>query len=344
MSLQSSTRGCVTGRYAVGGRLRVFGTLALATLVLAISCSPRSRAPTNMDEGFVAVVGAGQDDPLWPALRGSALRQRISLGQIPIRAEAPPMVSSRAQAQLIRKLRAEGMRALCVQVIDSKAIAPQLERLANEGVVVVTMVHAVGGSAALMHSGVDQRLVGEALAEVIAEGLQNKGTIAVLHAGAKWEYAQERYDAFSARIKRYPLIRVLREFDCAGDPRRARDAVRRCMERFPRLNGWVALDNWPLRGLAADRPLLPPSCKLVTTGASPAVWDHLSAGGCFAMIATNPEQIARHAVLKCASTLERRVVRRRTYLAEPRPIWASNLHAYKLEWMEWCSHHDAGGT
>jgi len=343
MLLPLRFRRCVPERGAVRGRLRLIHVLAPAALTFPIACSPPSRVPTSMDEGFIAVVGAGQDDPLWPALRGSALRQQVFLGELPLRVEAPPIVSSHAQTQLIRKLLDEGMRGLCVQVIDPEAIAPHLKRLANDGTVVVTMVHPTGDEAGLMHCGVDERLVGEAFADVIVEGLQNKGTIAVLHAGSKWKYARERYDAFSMRIKHYPMVKVIREFDCAGNPRRARETMRRCMERFPRLNGWIAIDNWPLRGLDTQRPLLPSSCILVTSNPTPQVWDHLSTGGCFAMIATDTEQIARQAVLKCATTLEGKMIRRRTYLTEPRPIWTSSLHAYKLDWIAWCSHRTAVG-
>lgn len=308
-----------------------------ATLLTTIACSPSSNPPTDPKEGFIAVVGAGQDDPLWPVLRGSALRHQGVIGEIPLRVEAPPMVSSHAQSQLIRKLRGEGMRGLCIQVIDPKAIAPQLKRLANEGTAVVTMMHPVQGPDSPVHCGVDQVLVGRALADSIAETLGGKGTIAVVHANARMDYLRERYDAFRARLERYPRIMVLREFDCGGNAQRAQEMMRRCMKRFPRLNGWVALDNWPLRGLDPQERLLPSSCKLVTTDPNPQLWDHLSAGTCWVMIAADYDQIAEQAVLQCATALEGRIPRWRTFFAEPRPIRAADLFAYKTEWMHWCA-------
>ena len=335
----SSDLGCQSGRPAA--RVPLHHVLALlnvvATGLVTAACSPSSSPTVGMDKGFIAVVGAGQDDPLWPVLRGSALRYQEFLGEVPLRVEAPPTVSSHAQAQLIRRLRREGMRGLCIQVVDPEAIAPHLNRIANEGVTVVTMIHPVEGQPGPMHCGVDQGLIGEALADTIAEAVQGKGTIAVLHANSKADYARERYQAFAARLKRYPRIMVLLEFDCGGNNQRAQEMIRRCMKRFPRLNGWVAIDNWPLRGLDPQTRLLPPSCKLVATDPNPKLWDHLSAGTCLAMIAADYDQIAQQAVLKCAVALEGNLVRWRTFLAKPRPVWQSTLHTYKMEWIEWCS-------
>ena len=339
MFILSGCVGCGTGRPATG--LRPLDVLALLTLaaagLLAAACSPSASHPADTDRGFIAVVGAGQDDPLWPVLRASALRHQRFVGEVPLRVEAPPMVSSHAQTQLIRQLRREGMRGLCIQVIDPEAIAPHLNRIANEGVTVVTMIRPVKGQPTLMHCGVDQRLVGEALADAIAEVVQANGTIAVLHANSEADYSLKRYQAFTARLKQYPQIMVLREFDCGGNSQRAQEMIRRCMKRFPRLNGWVALDNWPLRGLDPQTRLLPPSCKLVTTDPNPKLWDHLSTGTCLAMITADYDQIAQQAVLKCAVVLEGKVVRWRTFLAKPRPVWQSTLHAYKMEWIGWCS-------
>ncbi|MCK4657986.1 MAG: substrate-binding domain-containing protein [Phycisphaerae bacterium] len=312
-------------------------TAAITLLLLTGTCSPAETPTRDAGKGFIAVVGAGQNDPLWLVLRGSALQQQNFIGNVPIRTVAPPVISSHAQAQLIQKLRREGMRGLCVQVINPKAIAPHLQRLANDGVAVVTMVHPIESQPALVHCGVDQALLGESLADVLAEALKQKGTIAVVHANEKLDYTRERYEAFMERLIHYPRIKVLREFDCGGNPQRAQEMIRRCMHRFPRLNGWVAIDNWPLRGLDPREPLLPASCRLITTDPIPVLWDNLDSGNCFAMIAADYAEIARQAVLKCSIALEGKVVRQRTFLAKPRPVWSSSLHPYKIEWMEWCS-------
>jgi ABC-type sugar transport system substrate-binding protein len=309
-------------------------------------CSPSPRPSTHPKLGFIAVVGAGQNDPLWPVLRGSALRLQGFVGEIRLRAEAPPTVSSHAQAELIQRLRSEGMRGLCIQVIDPAAIAPHVRRLANEGVAVVTMIRPLEGRPVLMYSGVDQRLVGEALADAIGEALQYSGTIAVLHANSKSEdvqepdYARERYEGFKAGLQRYPRITVLRELDCGGNAQRAQAMIRHCMERFPRLNGWVAMENWPLRGLDPQERLLPPTCKLVTTDPDPQVWDHLATGACYAMIAADYDKIAQEAVINCTAALEGNPVAWRTLLTKPRTVRTADLHTYKADWIKWCSRQE----
>lgn len=312
--------------------------LALSLVAAAsMNCSPGDGAAPRSDRGFIAVVGAGRDDPLWPVLSGSALRCRTELGETELRVVAPEVVSVNAQIQLVRRLQSEGMRGLCLQVIDPPATETLLRRMANEGVVVVTLVHPVAGEEPYMHSGLDDVRMGEALADLVAEALKEKGTLAVLHADSALGYAVDRHQAFGARIGRFARITVLREFDCGGDPARAREMIAACMERYPRLNAWVAMDNWPLLGLQASQRLLPASCKLVTTDPNPQIWDTLADGRCHVMVGADYDQIARQAVSRCAIALEGKIVRWRTYLTEPRPVWGSNLHAYKLDWLKWCS-------
>ncbi|MCP4590592.1 MAG: sugar ABC transporter substrate-binding protein [bacterium] len=320
------------------------GVVGCALLALGLAgCDPQDSPTWSRPAGFIAVVGAGQDDPLWPVLRASALRLENTLGDVPIRVAAPSMVSSHAQARLLRELRSEGMRGLCLQVIDPVAIAPHLERLVNEGVAVTTMIHRVSAVQSLMHCGVDSMLIGETLADTIAEALEERGTIGVIHANSKSDYARRRYDAFIVRIRQHPGITVLREFDCGGNAQRAQDMIRRYMERFPRLDGWVAIDNWPLRGLDAAKPLLPPSARLVTTDPHPGVWEHLATGGCFAMVAADYDEIAQNAVRQCGTAMEGTLVKWRVQLAKPRTVSADNLHAFKLEWLAWCSRRPTRG-
>ena len=319
-----------------------FGTLLAVAAVGLGGCAPASRPTIDPDLGFVAVVGAGQDDPLWPVLRGSALRLQDFVGRTLIRAEAPPTASTHGQAELIQQLRREGMRGLCIQVIDPIAIAPHLKRLSDEGVVVVTMLRPIPGKRSSLHCGVDQGLVGEALADAIAEALHEVGTVAVLHANSRSEgsespdYARERYEAFSARLQQYPKITVLREFDCGGNPQRAQAMMRKCMERFPRLNGWVAMDNWPLRDLPADARLLPATCRLVTTDPDPQSWDNLTSGMCYAMVGADYPAIVREAVVNCVQAMDGKAVRWPVALTAPRVVRAVELHGYKTDWMNWC--------
>lgn len=316
--------------------LRIGALLALGLVLPGCDPPPPNPAPPVARRGFIAVVGAGQDDPFWPVLSGSALRCRPGLGELELRAAAPDNVSVNAQAQLIRQLQSEGLRGLCIQVIDPAGTEALLRRLSNEGVVVVTLMNPVSGSEPYFHCGVDQTRLGESMADLVAEVLDEKGTLAVLHADSALPHTLERHQAFSNRVRSYARLSVLREIDCGGDPSNAREIVKQCMERYPRLNAWVALDNWPLRGLG-DQPLLPPGCKLVTAGPNPAVWDTLADGRCHAMVGAAYDVIMRHAVERCATAIEGKMVRSRTFYADPYPIWSSTLHAYKLDWLAWCA-------
>ena len=314
----------------------------IACFGLLPGCDP-SPTPSGVrqDRRFIAVVGAGQDDPLWPVVSASAERCRPGLGKLELRTAAPEGVSVNAQARLIRQLQDEGLKGLCIQVIDPKATEAILRRLVKDGIVVVTLVREVASSEPYMHCGVSETSVGEAMADLVAEALREKGTLAVLHADAGQPHSRERHQAFNARLQGYAQLTVLREFDCGGDPARSRDLIRQCMARYPRLNAWVSLDNWPLIGLGSQ-PLLPPGCKLVTSDPNPSVWEALADGRCHAMVGADYGTIVRQALERCATAMEGNIVRSRTYLAPPRRVWAGDLHAYKLDWYAWCSTHTGG--
>jgi ABC-type sugar transport system substrate-binding protein len=312
--------------------------LVVLLLVAGRGCEPSSPPPRQVPPGgFIAVVGAGDDDPLWPALSGSAMRHHALVSDWPLRTEAPPITSANAQVQLLERLHSEGMGGLCIQVTDPRALAPHLKRLSDQGVVVVTMIYELSSPTSLMHAGLDAAGVGESLAEAIARTLHDKGTIAVLHANSTSAHAQKRYDAFHARLRDFPRITVLREYDCQASPRRARELIKECLRRYPRLNGWVSLENWPLRGLQPRMPLLPPTCTLVTTDPHPPIWDRLEDGTCAALIAADYDEIAKAALSMCDSALQGRIVQWRSRLVGPRAVTATDLHAYKIDWMRWCS-------
>ena len=312
-------------------------SFSVAGLTAWSGCSPSNDAsPPSVSRGFIGVLGAGRDDPFWPVLCSSALRSKPELGATGLVVAAPETASVSGQMRLVDRMRRDGMRGLCIQVIDPAATEPLLRRLINEGVAVVTMMQPVPGLEPNMHCGLDELRMGESMADLVAEALHERGTVAVLHANSVLPYSHERYQAFIARMRTFAQLTILREFDCGGDPVRARETMQQCMERYPRLNAWVALDNWPLRGLKSS-PLLPATCKLVTADPNPLVWDALADGRCHAMVGAAYDEIAPQAVERCATALQGKMVRWTTYFARPRPIWAANFHAYKLDWIKWCS-------
>ena len=175
--MADSSRIDVIGRIAFMSYVR-FAPLfrcALLTVVLChVGCDERPRSErADQSQGFVAVVGVGQDDPVWHVLRASARRAYGELGLTSpaLRTAAPKTSSVNAQKKLIETLRRQGMGTLCVQVTEPEALAGMLDSLARQGVRVVTMVRPAARDVVVFHAGIDEVAMGTMLADAIAEAV-----------------------------------------------------------------------------------------------------------------------------------------------------------------------------
>jgi hypothetical protein len=111
--------------------------------------------------------------------------------------------------------------------------------------------------------------------------------------------------------------------------------LREYMERYPRLEGWIAIDNRPLRDLGHDERLLPESCRLVTYGPFPIYWPRLSDGTCCAMVGAEYDQVAAVARRMCVTAARGESASLTSYFAPPITVTAKNLDEFKETWSKW---------
>ncbi len=308
----------------------------------AVGCRRESARIEPPPSGFVAVVGVGQDDPLWPVLRASALRLHAQLGlsTVSLRVEAPRTSSVNAQKLLVQRLQNEGMTGLCVQVSEPRALAVTLDSLATKGVQVVTMMRPIRSEVPPSHCGRDQEAVGFAIAEALQEAIQGEGTVAVLHANSAGGVWLERYKAFRKRMEVHASVHVILEFDCRRDPDQARIIMRDTMRRYPHLGGWALMDNWPLRDCDAhgfESVGLPPTCRIVGVDPFPPVWDEISNGRVYAMVAAEYDRIAERALTACVAALMGAAATPASFSAPLRTVRTADLEAFKRDWRRWRS-------
>jgi ABC-type sugar transport system substrate-binding protein len=300
------------------------------------------RIPTGA--GYIAFIGAGQDDPLWPVLRAGAERFEREQGLIEVRYAAPPIVSPDQQATLIRSLTTPTLRGLCVQVIDPDSLGPVLDRARQNGAAIVTMGRRANYSPIHGNVGYDEEAIGRALADATVRYLKSRGAIMILHEGQKDRPMRRRYGAFMEAIE--PVLGIERwaEIDCQGDPYRAREEIRARSERFPGLSAWVSLAPWPLlawspSSATASAPAspLPDGCKLITCGAEPTVWPFLESGLCPIVVGFDYHDMGAKALQFCQAATEGGVITPREYTVPVRMVTPTNLAEYKRDWAVWAA-------
>ena len=317
-----------------GRVLRVLGALAIIAVFTRIGCEEGRRPLTPRSQrGFIAFVGASRNDPLWGVLRATAERYQAGLGGFEVRTAVPDILSPNAQINLLREMHSAEMRGLCIQPADAAIMKDILEDLRIEGVPVVTMLTRIEAENPFVHAGLDELAIGRAMADAIFRALEGKGTIALLYDRGSTSRHADRYLGFKERIVQLPGVAVLRELDCQGNDFVAERLVRDYMERFPRLNGWVSIDNWPLRNIPSTERLLPRDCKMVTYGPFPQYWPRISDGTCHAIVGARYERVAENALRMCVTAARGEVLLLTDYLAPPVTITQRNLTRFKLSWL-----------
>ncbi len=289
-------------------------------------------------EGFIAFVGTGQDDPLWPVLRAGAERFDREFGWIHVRYEAPRIASAEQQMALIRSLADSKLRGLCVQAIDPEAMVPVLEYVVRKGGRIVTMMRKVPYGKIDGHVGCDEAVVGRSLADAVVRSLRSQGTVMALHAGDRDAAMRTRYNAFREAMQPFRSIELLAENDCGGDPFRARREIASLSARYPRLSAWVSPAPWPLEHWTSTGPddsPLPPGCRLITCGAEPPMWKYIENGTCPAVVGIVCHDLGFKALEFCQGALDAPSPGGREYLAPVRVITIENLEQYKHDWSVW---------
>ena len=316
--------------------------LLAASLLLAAACEQRSgdqadsiEALARQQLGFIAFVGAGANDPLWPILKAGAQRYLEQGATLGIRFFAPASDSAQDQINLVETLQDPQMRGLCIQIVDVGALMPVLNRLYNQGTLIVSMIQPAPERLRVGHVGFDNEAVGWAVAQLTARTLHDGGSIMLLHAGQENPVASARLRTFDEEIATHPEISVLARLDCQGDPREARRLIRERSARYPRLSAWVALDDWPVRDLGHIESIIPPGCRFITFGGTPAQWPLIRKGICPGVVAANYYDLGHQAAQLCESAILRPSRFKSNYTAPLRTVGSTNLDEYTRDWTFW---------
>ncbi len=296
---------------------------------------PTTSAPADARAGFVAFIGAGRADPLWPILQAGAARYARDMKTREIRFLNPEVASPQAQINMLESLNDPLLRGVCVQLIDPEAVRPALENLNQRGVVVVSMIQPAPENLRVGHVGFDQTAVGQALAEATIEALDGAGDIMILHADPAHPVYGPRLDALEKALKLQLHIHVLARVNGQGNPRESRRIMAELSARYPRLSAWVTLDDWPLRNAGATDSFITPGCHLVTFGGGPPHWPLIENGTITTAVAAHGGDLGIYALIYCLSALSAPPRFETVYYAPLRIVRATNLHDYKRDWSYW---------
>jgi hypothetical protein len=190
----------------------------------------------------------------------------------------------------------------------------------------------------ISHIGLNDAEVGRALAELTALALNEKGTIMLLHAGIEHDVYGPRRRSFLEHLQRYTDIELFAEINAQCDPRQARTLIRERSRRYPRLDAWVFLDDWPLRDLQNPSSLFQPPTRLITVGGTPEHVQLIRVGLSPGVVAASYYELGSQALRAChVAHLERERFRPIRATLPVRNVTTQNLKDYLRDWQFWAT-------
>ncbi len=323
----------------IAGR-QIFKLLVVAssTALVGFGCKPSTgQRPTRDKIVRIVVIGEGQDEPTWPVIQATAEQFARKYALTVVETRAPLTSSPHDQQELLKALPNERFDAVCVHPTDPSTIGAEVNLLAQRGLSVVTIGRDIQPSQRQAYCGPSEFELGKSTVQAATKILEQRNkTLMLLHAGTEDEDYSKRYYGFKQGMSQTGGLEVLREVNCRGNPIDAVRLVKAESRMYPRVGSWVFLDDWPLRALRRDEPLLPLGGTIVLCNGSPRYFDHVRDGRVQAMVAYDYQKALEEGLFAAVRLVEDRSggFAPVTDLA-PEIITIRELPSYEARWKRW---------
>jgi ribose transport system substrate-binding protein len=214
------------------------------------SSAPSSAAAAGKSYNVELVVGTKSDD-FYVTMECGAMAEAKALG-VNLTVTGPADFSAPEQAPILNAVAASKPDALIVAPTDTKALNPELTRIANEGVKVVFVdTTTTAPSVAVSHITSDNTGGGKLAADSLAAQIGGKGTVAVINVNPGISTTDARIAGFSAEMKaKYPNITVLGTQYDNDSSATAASQVEADITAHPNLSGVFATNVLSAQGAA----------------------------------------------------------------------------------------------
>jgi ribose transport system substrate-binding protein len=214
------------------------------------SSAPSSAAAAGKSYNVELVVGTKSDD-FYVTMECGAMAEAKTLG-VNLTVTGPADFSAPEQAPILNAVAASKPDALIVAPTDTKALNPELTRIANEGVKVVFVdTTTTAPSVAVSHITSDNTGGGKLAADSLAAQIGGKGTVAVINVNPGISTTDARIAGFTAEMKaKYPNITVLGTQYDNDSSATAASQVEADITAHPNLSGVFATNVLSAQGAA----------------------------------------------------------------------------------------------
>lgn len=260
-------------------RFSIFFPLLLTLAAGFLSAKP----PREIWERYsVAFIGKGSDNAAFtPARQGArnvakVLEHEHNLA-ITIHDLTPGAGEYADQTASLKEAFMLNVDAILISVQDPEAIAPVLDLLSRQDVVVVTFDGDAPASQRLATIETDERALGQAAMQQLAEKMPRGGRVAILAGPEEDAVMKQRLAGAQAVLEEHDDISTQQVIHCASDFQSAVDALSQTVaeDRDQEIDAWLLLGRWPLMG-AATLPWDPKRTPCVSVDALPRMLPYLA--------------------------------------------------------------------
>ncbi len=310
----------------------------LAGVIFPLAGCERSSQPVR--KHTFLIVGASQDDPLWPVLQGGAKAYAETVSALKLKMLAPAARDPRVQADLVRRNLDPSVFGLCLQATAGKETRQLVNDLAGRGISVVLIGEDMPETQRQGYVGMDDMEAGKLLAQALRSSMHDRTTFMVLEAGRGRSALGLRLLGFGLGMSEIPHLRELHRTDCRNDVAVARKILAEQGRKYPDLGMWVSISDWPARIDPEElRKDLGEGTGIVLIGALPPVWPLMRQGIVRAAIGTDYGWWGYEAVNLAELAFQRSPTPDKVRLTEPCIVRPQDLTEYEQTWKGWTEGH-----
>lgn len=267
---------------------------ALAVALVALTACSSSSTPTG---GPAAPEGAGQGGLIAyvPPISGSPFFDTIACGVkstvtgagYEYVSQAPPKFDAGLQTQIIQALQQRNPKAMIVDVVATKQLAPLLTSLTKRTAIVTSLepIDVPGQVGSVLF---DQKAFGRVQAQQLVKKMGTKGEVFLMDYQSGSQTLDERAQGIAEELGKHPDMKIVGHEYAVGDPTKAAQQTSAIMQRHPGLTGVVATDVYSTTGVvnAVKAAKARSRISIVSADLVPDTLRELKAGDIDAFIAT----------------------------------------------------------
>jgi ribose transport system substrate-binding protein len=233
---------------------RIFLIAALFALVFgSISgCGNPNQSSNSANPNAlrIAVIPKGATHEFWKSIHAGANKAAKELG-VEIVWQSPQKEDDRQQQiQVMQNMISQGVSAIVLAPLDSKALVPSVETATNRNIPVVIIDSALESDKQVSFVATDNFLGGKLCAKQLGEALNGTGKVIMLRNAEGAASTIAREEGFLEGIKAYPNIQVLNQDQYAGvTMEKALQTSQNLLNRFGKVDGAFASNESTSKGL-----------------------------------------------------------------------------------------------